>query len=214
MRPRNDVWFPRGAPIAVPQPHLVPMPRPPRPDLEPEILLPDVREYEARAQSVVGRSHRVKVRPIEQKGTRDGFTTHYDEVHRRLAQCRRQNIGINEGLLFYLLGKCDQAAAAPVLEKGGTQLKKGDFRVFRLTRVGCRVRMSQQAIADEYGCSRDQVNRQISILRREGFIVNYGHEWNEFDASLIWRGDYDLLLSYREYQTVHPLLRITIVNHT
>ncbi len=88
----------------------------------------------------------------------------------------------------------------PVLDAGGNQLVRDGRRVFLLRRVGCRVSMTQEEIAKDHGCSRQHVNEQIQLMKEHIFIVNWGHGWYEFDASLCRRGE---LPVRREYPAPH-----------
>ena len=179
------------------------MPRPRRRDVEPEILLRDDREQRQLANDAVAEIWYVnKVRRRGDQPVKDGFMLNMDEKQRQLRAAKRNGAKLDEGLVAFMMENCAQAHVAPILDENGDKLVRDGFRVCRLVRVGCRVYMTQEQIADLYGCRRQHVNEQISMMNQYGLIVNKGLGWYEFAAVLCWRGDLDIQASYREQQRV------------
>ena len=178
------------------------MPRRRRPDLEPEILLADVREQERRANRAIDPGYNAKVRRRDEMPINDGFMPILDEKQRRLAYFKEKGVRFDEGLLAFMMERCDRTRIVPVHDADGNQLVRDGRRVFLLRRVGCRVYMTQEEIAKDHGCSRQHVNEQIQLMKEHDFIVNWGHGWYEFDASLCWRGDLPVRREYAAQQRV------------
>ena len=179
------------------------MSRKQRPDPEPEILLPDRRALVHRANEALDHNHYVnKVRRRGENPISDSWLVLMDELRRRLAECRECEVGIDEALLLYMIQHCDMTATSPKRDDNDEPIVMHGCQVLILRRVGCRVRMKQEEIARALGRSRQHVNTQIAKLREWHFIVNWGKGWNEFDASLCWRGDLDVYNVYAEQQRV------------
>jgi DNA-binding IclR family transcriptional regulator len=178
------------------------MPRRPRPDIEPEILLQiaDVRDAHQRASNAAGAEYRVKVRRIDDQQVSDGWIMAYDTLSARLDQCRRRRVNIDEGLLRLMLHSIDMARSVPVLGPDHQPVRRDGLEFLRLRRVGCRLRMTQEQIAAAHGVSRQHVVEQIGKLREAGIVVNWGQGWFEFDAALCWRGDHELRAAYARQQ--------------
>ena len=79
------------------------MPRRCRPDLEPEILLADVREQERRANSAIDPGYNAKVRRRDEMPINDGFVPILDEKQRRLAYFKERGVRFDEGKLCLCL---------------------------------------------------------------------------------------------------------------
>ena len=186
------------------------MSRRPRPDLQPEIVLPDGTQQETRANEAIDNDCRARVYPRGQRPINDDWTVKFAELQRRLSQLRIIGAGINEGLLHFMMEHCELPAISPKLDRNGqAELREGG-RVAILRRVGCRVRMAHQIIADRYGFkARTTVTDHIKKFKKHGLIVNCGHGWNEFDAHLCWRGDLWVCRAYRRVQRVRDGLVIT-----
>jgi hypothetical protein len=178
------------------------MPRSRRPDLTPEILLPDVRQQERQANEAIGNQHRAKVRPVDYRPISDGWTTIFDRTHEHLDFVRRNGVRIDHGLVFLMMRRLAKAQSSPVMDNAGEPLVRERCIVHTLRRVGCRVYKTQNELATMYGCSRQKVNAQIKMMRKHGLIVNQGNGWYEFDANLCWRGDFRIQKAYREQQRV------------
>lgn len=178
------------------------MPRPPRPDLVPEIRLPDVREAERRASDAAGNAYRTKVFRRDQPATNDGYVQIYQALYLRLAEIRETRPGyIDEGLLLAMMQDCDFASAEPKMHHCEPFIKDGEI-VHRLFKIGCRVRKTQQQIADDYPCSRQHVNEQVRRMKEVGLIVNQGRGWYEFSALYVWCGPPQLQRAYLRVQRV------------
>ncbi len=185
------------------------MPRRPRPDVEPEILLPDVREPERQANDAIGDQYRAKVRPVDYRPIVDGWTNIFDRTEETLSFARRNGGIIDAGLVFFMMRHCAMASASPVRGENNQLVLRDGCIVHQLRRVGCRVYMTQEAIGNQYGRSRQHVNTQIGEMKKFGLIVNRGVGWYEFDARLCWRGDFKIQKAYREIQIVRDGLTIT-----
>ena len=179
------------------------MSRPRRPDVEPEILIRDDRYQRQVANDAVDNGwHVKKVRRRGDQPVKDGFMLIMDETQRQLRAAKRNGAKLDEGLVAFMMENCAQAQVAPILDDNGNELVRDGFRVCRLVRVGCRVYMTQQQIADLFGCGRQHVGNQISLMKQYALIVNKGQGWYEFAAVLCWRGDLDIQASYRDQQRV------------
>ena len=179
------------------------MPRRPRPDLQPEILLPDTREALRRANEAAGTGYNVpRVRRVGEKPINDGFLVIMNAKQRWLREIKRSGGKLDEGLVAFMMENCAIARAGPVRDENGDHVVRDGYLVFRLTQVGCRIYMNQEGIAEQYGCSRQHVNEQIGRMKHHGLIVNQGHGWYEFDANLCWRGNLDIQAAYRQQQPV------------
>ena len=185
------------------------MPRPQRHDYEPIILLPDVRTPEQQANAAIGNNYRAKVRPSNYYVVTDNWTNIFDRTEEVLKHIRNSESYIDEGLIFFMMRHCAKASSSPVRNEDNQLLLQDGFIVHRLRRVGCRIYMSQKEIGDEYGRTRQHVNRQIQLMKQRGIIVNQGDSWYEFDANLCWRGDFKLQKAYREIQTVRDGMTFT-----
>lgn len=180
-----------------------------RPDFEPEIYLPDVREQERAANGVVGVQYRARVSRAGEKIVNDGWTNVFDRTIDVLAVTKRSEPNINAGLVLFLMQHCAQAQATPITDNEGNMLLRDGSILNRLRRVGCRTYMKQSEIAKAYGCSPSTVHRQIQTMKRTGIIVNQGHGWYEFDANLCWRGDFKIQRAYRKIQEVQDGMSFT-----
>ena len=186
------------------------MPRHPRDDLEPEILLPDVAGQQQRAASAIDEQFRAIVYdPRNPIGRDPRIYIFTNRLEIRLQECRKNKAGIDEGFLAMMMHRCELAQIRESRKRNGDRMYRNELLVCRLTRVGCRVRSTQAELANTYGRSRQFVNNQIRILREMYFIVNQGRGWYEFDASLCWRGDLGTCAAYREIQTVRDGLIYT-----
>ena len=179
------------------------MPRRPRPDLQPEILLPDTREALRRANEAVGIEYNVpRVRRRGERPINDGFLVIMDAKQRRLREIKLSDGKLDEGLVAFMMESCTLASVTRVLDENGEQQVRDGCLVFRLTRVGCRTYLTQEEIANWRRCSRQHVNEQIGKMKLHGLIVNQGHGWYEFDANLCWCGNLDIQAAYRQQQPV------------
>ena len=186
------------------------MPRPPRDDLEPEILLSDKIEQQRLATGVIDRDRfGVQVYDRNQAIGRERRIYIFDAFENRLQQCRINGITLDEGLLSFMMRQCVLADVRVKKNSSGDPIMQNGLIVHRLVRVGCRMMMTQNQIADHLGLSRQTVNRQIGIFRDWYFIVNQGQGWYEFDATLCWRGNLSLCAAYREVQRLNDGLIIT-----
>ena len=186
------------------------MPRNPRDDLEPEILLSDTNEQQRLATGVIDRDHfRVQVYDRNQAIGRERRTYFFDAFDHRLQQCRDDGIKLDEGLLSFMMRQCELADVRVMRGPSGDPIVQDRLIVHRLVHVGCRMRMTQDHIANSFGLSRQTVNRRIGVFRDWYFIVNQGHGWYEFDATLCWRGNLAICAAYREVQRVQDGIVIT-----
>jgi dUTPase len=185
------------------------MPRRQRQDYQPEILLPDVREQERRANDAIGNEYRAKVRPVDCRLVVDGWTNTFNRTEEAFQSIRRSGDYIDEGLVSFMMRHCAMAASSPIRDEHNQLVLRDGFIVHRLRRVGCRIYMTQEEIGRQYGRSRQHVNEQISQMKKYGLIVNKGEGWYEFDARLCWRGDFKIQKAYREIQIVRDGLIIT-----
>jgi len=185
------------------------MPRRPRQDIQPEILLPDVREPERQANEAIGNEYRARVHPVDYRPVVDGWTNTFDRTEEAFKFIRRNGGNIDEGLVFFMMRHCAMAAASSIRDGNNQPVLRDGFIVHRLRRVGCRIYMTQEEIGRQYGRSRQHVNEQIGQMKKYGLIVNQGEGWYEFDAHLCWRGDFKIQKAYREIQIVRDGLTIT-----
>ena len=176
------------------------MPRRPRPDIEPEIVLPDNREQETRANQAIDDDWRARVYPRGERPINDDWTVKPMELQRRLARLRSIKAGINEGLLHFMMEHCDLASTVPKLDANGAPEFRNGGRVVVLRRIGCRLTMTQEEIATRYGIHRGTVNKQIKTFKQHNLIVNSGNRWYEFDAALCWRGNLSICRAYQRQQ--------------
>lgn len=191
------------------------MPRRPRDDIQPEIQLPDISEQLQRARDVVGANCSVVVFDRSSPIGRESRLTVFDgTLENRLRDCRAFKVGIDEGFLNMLIHSCEQADVRNRRNANGDPVYENGLRVLRLVRVGCRVRATQEALAAQYARNRQWVNRQISLLKEWGFIVNWGNGWYELDANLCWKGNLSYCAAYREVQRVRGQVTITDGNTT
>lgn len=180
-----------------------------RPDFEPEIFLPDVREQEQAANGVVGAKYRARVQKAGERIVKDGWTSIFDRTIEMLSAAKRSEPSIDTGFVLFLMQHCAQAFATPVTDNDGNMLLRDDAILHRLRRVGCRTYLKQSDMAEAYGCSPSTAHRQIQAMKRTGIIVNQGHGWYEFDANLCWRGEFKIQRAYREIQKVHDGITFT-----
>ena len=186
------------------------MPRPRHPDAEPEILLLDDREKRRLANGAVGTGWSVpRVRRDGEFPIKDGFTPIMDEKQRQLRWIKNNGGKLDEGLVAFMMENCAKSLKAPVLDRNRNQVLRDGYLVFRLTRVGCRIYMTQAQIAQLYRCSRQHVSNQIRQMKEHGLIVNCRNGWYEFAAILCWRGDLDVQAAYRNQQRVRDGMVIT-----
>lgn len=186
------------------------MSRPRRSDLTPEILLPDDREQRRKANEVIDREWRIpKVRRRGERPIIDGFTPIMNEKQRQLKAIKQSGFKLDEGLVAFMMESCTQTTVTRVMNENGEQETRDGNLVFKLTRVGCRVYMTQEEIARQYGCSRQHVNAEIKKMKEHSLIVNSGNGWYEFAAVLCWRGDLDVQAAYRSQQKVQDGWEIT-----
>jgi len=179
------------------------MPRRQRDDIEPEILLSDTHEQQQLATNAIDHErYRAMVYDRNQPIGRDRRTYFFDALDYRLRQCRDVGVTMNEGLLSFMMRQCDLANVRIVRDANGEPIVRDGLTVHRLVRVGCRMTMTQQQIANRHELSRQTVNHQIGIFREWYFIVNQGSGWYEFDARLCWRGNLSICAAYREAQRV------------
>ncbi len=186
------------------------MPRHPRDDLEPEILLPDVAVQQRRAAGVIDEQFRAVVYdPSNAIGREPRITIFRDRLEFRLQDCRANKAGIDEGFLSMMMHRCELAQTRERRKQNGDPMFRNGLLVCRLVRVGCRVRLTQEELANIYGKSRQFANNQIRILKDWYFIVNQGRGWYEFDASLCWCGGLGICAAYRKIQRVRDGLEFT-----
>jgi hypothetical protein len=179
------------------------MPRARHPDLEPEILLPDDRRQKQLANDAVEDGWTVpRVRLYGKSPINDGFIPIMDEKQRQLREIKLNGGKLDEGLVAFMMENCAKTLKALVHDKNGNPLIKDGCLVFRLIRVGCRIYMTQQEIALQYGCSRQHVTNQIKQMKEHSLIVNCRNGWYEFAAVLCWCGDLDVQAAYRHQQIV------------
>ncbi len=178
------------------------MPRPRRHDLEPEILVPDTSAQERRANEAIDENFSAKVRRRGESPIQDRWMIATDELERQLAHHRRAGTSIPAAFLWFLVMRCDSAHAAPKLDANREPEIRDGHRVLNLRRIGCRVRMTEKQMAEDFCASQSTIERHVRKLKALGFIVNGGHGWVELDAALCWRGDLNLLAAYRNIQTI------------
>jgi hypothetical protein len=191
------------------------MARPPRPDKRPRIRIHvlDVRDAERRANDAIDDSLVATVKRRGERYVADGWRCVFDELERQLTLLRgkkfavnkKRSVRIDEGFVAFLAHSVTFASATNVLDEDGRSLIEGGYFVKELSRVGCRVVMTQSEMAKAYNCSRSHVAEQLDLLRECLLIVNWGDGWWEFDARLVWRGDLKLHKAYRDVQPLQPL---------
>lgn len=179
------------------------MPRRIRPDLEPEISLPDTGEQQHLASSVIDQeNYNAIVYAKNSSIGREPRMYIFNTLEERLQDCRGHKEGIDEGLLFMMINLCDLVDKRLQRDSNGDPIIKDDQIVHRLVRVGCRARITQEELSQRYGTSRQYVNEQIKKFKENYLIVNQGKGWYEFDARLCWRGDLGTCDAYRQIQKV------------
>jgi hypothetical protein len=186
------------------------MPRHPRDDLEPEILLPDVAVQQRRAADVIGDRFRAIVYdPNNSIGREPRIIIFRERLEHRLRECRANKAGIDEGFLSMMMHRCELAQTRERRRGNGEPILRDGLLVCRLVRVGSRVRLTQNELANVYGRSRQFVSNQIRKLKDWCFIVNHGRGWYEFDASLCWCGGLGICAAYREIQRIRDGITFT-----
>jgi hypothetical protein len=185
------------------------MPRRTRPDIEPEILVPNVSVPQRLANEAIDDLHSAKVHRRGEPPIRDGWMIVVDELERRLNLFRNRKTLIPTSFLYFLIAHCEMAHASPKLDADGQPETQDGNDVMILRRVGCRVRMTERQMADSFNRSVSTIERYVSTLKEHGFIVNSGHGWIELDASLCWRGNLTFHRAYREVQRVRDGFEIT-----
>jgi len=186
------------------------MPRQVRPDLEPEILLPDIAEQQRRATGAIDQQqYRAIVYDRNNPIGRERRIYVFDRLETRLEECRSSEAGIDEGFLFMMMRCCDLAVIREQRDANREPILRNGLFVHRLIRVGCRVRMTQRELGHRYRKGRQFANGQIGKLKDWYFIVNQGRGWYEFAATLCWRGNLGTCAAYREVQRVRDGLVIT-----
>ena len=158
------------------------MPRRPRPDIQPEILIPDVRYQERLANSVIDDTHQARVRPKGSWPINDVWTNIFGKTNEVLSRIREDGGVLDEALVFFMMINCAKAVAVPVTGSDSEPLVRQDHIVYRLLKVGCRVYMTQEQIANKLGQWRSTINSKIREMKRYGLIVNSGHGWFEFSS--------------------------------
>ena len=137
------------------------------------------------------------------------YTTVYTRLESRLAEIRRRRKDFDEGLLFMMLALCPVATSKPASpENMGVNLEP-NHQWHTLKKVGCRVEMTVEQLAQRYNVSESKVQRNIQIMRDEDLIVNWGKGWNEFDANLAWRGSRELRNAYIPFQRCRKKIVVT-----
>lgn len=189
------------------------MPRHPRDDLEPEIHLLDVAVQQRRAADVIGDQLRAIVYdPNNSIGREPRIIIFRERLEHKLQECRASKAGIDEGFLSMMMHRCELAQTRERRRVNGDPMIRDGLLICRLVRVGSRVRLTQNELANLYGRSRQFVNNQIRKLKDWCFIVNHGRGWYEFDASLCWCGGLGICAAYREIQRIRD--GITLTNGT
>jgi len=187
------------------------MPRRPRPDIRPEIRLPDTQPQQRRVNDLVtqqiGPNYSARLRRADEQPINDGWVTIFDEFRRRMDRLRQDKVHIDMDLMFFLIERCDKALFAPRMRDGAPVIE-GGFRIGTLSRIGSRVCMTQKQIAEAFGCTESHVNKHINLMKQHDLIVNWGHGWYEFAAVLCWKGGFDLQAAYRDVQPSHSSMTI------
>jgi hypothetical protein len=179
------------------------MPRQPRDDFEPRILLPDTSAEQRLARDAIDDvRYNTLVYDKTQPIGREGRMTIFDAFNDRLQELRDMGIKLEEGLLNFMIQQCVLADSRIARDSHGNAIAKGELFEHRLVSVGCRMHMTQVQIANQYGLDRTTVGKHIKMYRDWYFIVNSGQGWYEFDAALCWRGDIARCAAYREVQIV------------
>lgn len=109
-------------------------------------------------------------------------------------------LALDVGLLFFMMGHCVRAKVRTNKRPAG----EGKVAV-RMMKIGSRVEMTQEEIADMYkvvrsDCTREHVSKQIKLLHTLGIVVAKKRGWCEFDAELCWNGSIEHWKAYREIQ--------------
>lgn len=170
------------------------MPRPQRKDLEPSIYMKDFSAITSKAKEAV-REHPVSV-SVHQRGRPIYYMRSYAAYEAWLDFLRGEEEKIDFEILTYMSNNIDLADTR--LEN----LPPNDdgLSLYRLVRVGCRVRVKQSEIADALSCSVERVRLAIKQLKRCMIIVNSGNGWYEFDANFFWKGAESARVAYLDFQ--------------
>ena len=185
------------------------MPRRPRPDIEPKILVPNVSAQQRVVNEAIDDRHSAKVRRLGEPPIRDGWMIVVDELERRLDLFRNRKTPIPASFLYFLVAHCEMAHVVSKLDADGKPETQDDNDVMILRRVGCRVRMTERQMADSFNKSVSTIERYVSTLKEHGFIINSGRGWIELDASLCWRGNLTFHKAYIAVQRVRDGIAVT-----
>jgi hypothetical protein len=177
------------------------MPRQPRNDLEPRVFLRDTSEQTGLARDAIdGDNFQVLVFDRAQSIGRERRVYIFHALNRVLTQYRNQGIKLDEGLLSFMMHNCELVDIRVETDAQRNPIREGGSVLYRLVRVGCRLYMTQQEVADQYMVSRDKVIKQIALYRECYLILNSGQGWYEFDASLCWSGNLGICAAYQVVQ--------------
>lgn len=180
-------------------------------DKEPNIILDD----HSKVCSEISRKMAFK-KPVRKVLFDDGYTgyiaTAFIAKHRwRLVRNRKQQeevfrrtgvdyLALDVGLMCFMMDHCSRSDH----RKNRDQNDDGTIDA-RLIKVGCRLTLTQEQIADMYkvvraDCSRSHVSKQLNLMYDIGIIVDKGYGCYEFDAELCWNGSIEHWKAYRKVQ--------------
>jgi hypothetical protein len=157
------------------------MPRPQRTDLHPTIYLEDISEQQKLARQAVGQDYRVKV---FKAGQHKPYIRRYAEFDEWLKFLRNEGEKIDHEVLDCMLGHLEFADA-----RKQTDCADEILIPYTLFMPGCRVKLKQEDIAREIGCSVEKVRIAIKQMKKCLIIVNCGKGWYDLNPDFFWKGE-------------------------
>jgi hypothetical protein len=182
---------------------LVPMPRRRRPEEIPKVLIPKDSLTQAEMREKLGPLPAGEEPALRRrlKYVTKGLVTIEAQQITELFDCARQSgIQFDEGLAWRLT-RLVQWPLTRLCKRNGQPIEENGGRWYYLDETGCRIRFkSQSDLASQLHVSSSHLKHTVRQLRDLGFIVAGGKGWLEFNARLVWKGDYKLRDIYIQFQ--------------
>ncbi|WP_162559278.1 replication/maintenance protein RepL [Microvirga sp. 17 mud 1-3] len=127
---------------------------------------------------------------------------YYDNglINQLLDAANEQGMNLDEGLTWRLMRRVKWPKKR-LCRNQDRSVEANGAGWHYLDETGCRIRFStQRELARELGVSSSHLKHTLRLLREIGFIVTGGQGWLEFDARLVWKGDFTLRDVYIEFQ--------------
>ena len=178
------------------------MPRPQRVDIQPLIIVPDIRLHKEAASNVVPNEFTVSV---SRRGPHPhgGFHITTAAYYGYLELLRQDGISLPFDLLTLLMGRIEYARSVPIPPNDLSTQPPAGMMVVRVDEVGCRVWMTQAEMGEALGVCRATIIEKLKILKNHDLIENWGHGWVELSAYFVWKGDESLRREYAKQQPRH-----------